>query len=205
MGTRGRPTKEPTAEDRAKVIDLLAKKVPIADLAAMFRMSKPTFRKYFQSELFTGKKSDTPRKPTRDVTEATREKVQRYLGFGMDPSEIALVLGYTGDDEFDDFRADYALELRIGRVVTRAATIDKLVEQSNAGLIGATTKLEALSRTVPTADKAKDQPTEYVGKKAAAATAAAAAAAAGGKFAPPSPPRLIVNGGQRLDDPNGGE
>jgi DNA invertase Pin-like site-specific DNA recombinase len=52
----GRPTKEPTADDKAKVKELLAKSVPIEDIAKLVGLSKPTFRKYFQTEIFAGKK-----------------------------------------------------------------------------------------------------------------------------------------------------
>lgn len=200
MGKRGRPAKEPSAEDRAKVADLLAKKVPIEDLAKLFLMSKPTFRKYFQSEIFAGKKTGDKSKPTREVTQAHRDKVKLYLGYGMSPEDIALVLGYTGDDEFDQFRSDFKLELRIGKAETRAATIDLLVKQSAGGLIGATTKLEALSR--PAADKADTGnagTSEYVGKKATARADAAAAVAAGGKFAPRGAPRLVASGGKPVE------
>ena len=200
MAKRGRPTKEPSAEDHAKVKDLLGKKVPIADLALMFGMARPTFRKYFQAEILSGKKSADKLPPSREITDAGREKVKLYLGYGMDPADIALVLGYTGPDELQNFINDYALELRIGRAVTRAQTIDRLDQQSRGGLIGATTKLEALSRPMPTKEGAAGAPaTEYVGKKASAEAAAQAAAAGGSKFAPRQPPRLVVNGGHRVD------
>lgn len=201
MGKRGRPAKEPSAEDREKVADLLAKKVPIEDLAKMFRMSKPTFRKYFQSEIFTGKKIGDKSKPAREVTQAHRDKVKLYLGYGMSPEDIALVLGYTGDGEFDQFRSDFAMELRIGKAETRATTIDLLVKQSAAGLIGATTKLEALSRPqVDKTDTGNAGTSEYVGKKATAQADAAAAVAAGGKFAPRGSPRLVASGGKPVED-----
>lgn len=200
MGKRGRPAKEPSAEDRAKVADLLAKKVPIEDLAKLFLMSKPTFRKYFQSEIFAGKKTGDKSKPTREVTDAHREKVTKYLGFGMSPEEVSLVLGYTGDDEYDQFRADFALELRIAKAVARATTIDRLDAQSRGGLVGATNRLEVLSR--PPADKAdtgNSGTSEYVGKKATARADAAAAVAAGGKFAPRGAPRLVASGGKPVE------
>lgn len=185
MAKRGRPTKEPTPDDRAKVADLLAKKVPVADIAAIFQMSAPTLRKYFRDEFFTGKKIADKSKPTREVTDALREKVIRYLGYNMTPEEIALAIGYRGDGEFDNFASDYALELRIGRAVTRAETIDLLVKQSAGGLIGATNKLEALSRTAPPKDAAA--PSEYIGKKA---TAQQRAAEIADQLRPIGPPTL---------------
>lgn len=200
MGKRGRPSKEPSEEDRLKAAELLGKKVPIEDLAKMFGMTKPTFRKYFLSEILTGKKTVDKRKPFREVTDAFRNKVKRYLGLGMEPEDIALVLGYTGDGDYEHFRADYAFELRIGRAETRAAMLDRLDDQSKGGLVGATTKLEALSRPMPTKDGSAAAPeSEYVGKKAAAQADAAAVVAGGGKFAPRSAPRLVVNGGRPVD------
>ena len=165
MAKRGRPTKEPSPDDRAKVADLLAKKVPVTDIAAIFQMSAPTLRKYFRAEFFTGKKIPDKSKPTREITDAQREKVIRYLGYNMAPQEIAQVIGYRGEGEFENFESDFALELDIGKAVTRAKTLDRLDDQSKAGLIAATNKLEALSR--PTI--AKDAvPAEHIGKKAAA-------------------------------------
>ena len=198
MTKRGRPAKEPTAEDRAKVADLLAKKVPQQDIAAIMGMTKPTLRKYFHNEIFSGKKIVLP---SRDVTDAGREKVKLYLGYGMEPEDIALVLGYTGLDELENFKSDYAFELRIGRAVTRAQTIDRLDQQSRGGMIGATSKLEALSRAMPTKDGPAAAPAaEYVGKKAAAKADAAAAVAGGGKFAPRGAPRLVASGGKPIAD-----
>ena len=200
MGKRGRPAKEPSAEDRAKVADLLAKKVPIEDLAKLFLMSKPTFRKYFQSEIFAGKKTGDKPKPTREVTDAQREKVTKYLGFGMSSEEVSLVLGYTGDGEYDQFRADFALELRIAKAVARATTIDRLDEQSRGGLVGATNRLEVLSRPpVDKTDTGNAGTSEYVGKKATARADAAAVVAAGGKFAPRGAPRLVASGGKPVE------
>ena len=165
MAKRGRPSKEPTQEDRAKVSELLAKKVPVTDIAAIFQMSAPTLRKYFRDEFFTGKKIADKFTPSREVTDALREKVVRYLGYNMSAADIALAIGYRGADEYENFLNDYALELRIGKAVTRAETIDLLVKQSAGGLIGATNKLEALSRPVAAPTGA---PAEHIGKKDAA-------------------------------------
>lgn len=201
MGKRGRPAKAPSDDDRAKVAELLRKKVPVEDLAKMFGMSKPTFRKYFLADIITGKKTGDKRLPYREVTDTFRAKVQRYLGLGMEPEDIALVLGYTGEGEYEHFRADYAFELRIGRAMTRAAMLDRLDEQSKGGLIGATTKLEALSRPVATKDGPAAAPAEYIGKKAAAKADAASTVSGGGKFAPRGAPRLVASGGKPISPP----
>jgi hypothetical protein len=47
----------------------------------------------------------------------SKEKVKQYLGYGMSPEDVALVLDYTGDDDFEHFKQDYAHELRIGRAL----------------------------------------------------------------------------------------
>ena len=201
MGKRGRPAKEPSAEDRAKVADLLARKVPIEDLAKMFGMSKPTFRKYFQSDLIAGKKIGDKSKPSREITQAQRDKVIRYIGFGMKPEKVALAVGYIGDGEYDHFRADFKQELEVADAVARASLIDQLVAQSQAGLVGATNRLEALSRPAAEQDGAGAAPqtSEYVGKKAAARADAALAVAGGGKFAPRGAPRLVASGGKPVE------
>lgn len=198
MGKRGRPSRAPTAEERAKVAELVAKNLPQADIARILGMTVPTFRKYFRDEFFSGKNNNRQAVPTRTVTDAQRDKVKTYLGYGMSPEDIALALGYVGDGEFENFQHDFVMELRIGKAVTRAATIDRLVNQSAGGLIGATTKLEALSR--PASDKDGSAPaSEYVGKKAMAKADAAAAVAGGGKFAPRGGPRLVASGGRPVD------
>jgi AraC-like DNA-binding protein len=56
MAKRGRPTKEPSAEDRAKVKELLAENSTIAEMARLFGYSAPTFRKYFSAEIFAAKR-----------------------------------------------------------------------------------------------------------------------------------------------------
>jgi hypothetical protein len=56
MAKRGRPTKEPSAEDRAKVAELLAVNSPVSELARLFGYSAPTFRKYFQLNYLPAKK-----------------------------------------------------------------------------------------------------------------------------------------------------
>jgi hypothetical protein len=198
MGTRGRPSKEPSAEDRAKVADLLAKEVPIKDLAKMFGMTPPTFRKYFQSEFLSGKKIPVDKRPSREVTNDHRAKVIKYLGFGMAPEKVALALDYIGPGEFDAFKSDFSLELEIADAKARAAVIDRLDQQSAAGVAAATSKLEALSRPVPAKEAAAPRG-DYFGKKASAVATAEAAVAAGGKFAPRVPPRLAAVGGQRVE------
>jgi DNA invertase Pin-like site-specific DNA recombinase len=56
MAKRGRPTKEPSAEDRAKVKELLAENSTIAEMARLFGYSAPTFRKYFSAEILPQKR-----------------------------------------------------------------------------------------------------------------------------------------------------
>ena len=201
MGKRGRPTKEPTAEEKAKVAELVEKKQPQADIARILGMTVPTFRKYFHEEFFSGKKNTAPVLPSRPITDAQREKVKLYLGYGMSPEDIALALDYTRDGEFESFCGDFAIELRIGKAVTRAETIERLVNQSKGGLIGATTKLEALSRPVVPSDGAAPSGSAYVGKKEAAKADAASAVAGTSKFAPRSAPRLATSGGRTVDAP----
>lgn len=199
MAKRGRPSKEPTPEQRAKVIDMLAKKVAIMDCAAMLGMTHPTFKKFFQNEILSSKKITGTSRPSREVKEEHRTKVSFLLGCGMEPEDVALVLRYVGDGEFENFQTDFAFELRVGKADTRAQFLERVDKQSQGGLIGATAKLEALSRAATSKPTAPSAPAEYIGKKNAAAAAASTVAAAGGKFAPRTPPRLVANGGQRVD------
>lgn len=197
MGKRGRPTKEPSAQDRAKVAELLAEDAPITDLAKLFGYSPPTFRKYFHAEIFASKKINEPAKPSRRITDEMREKVKRYVGTKIPAGDVALLLGYDAG-EFDEFKSDFAIELRVASVSIRAKVVDQLHAQMAAGIVGATNRLEALTQITDEGDVPAHVNPGYVGKKAAAKAQASAAAQAGGKFAPRTPPRLVAAGGQLL-------
>lgn len=198
MGKRGRPTKEPSAQDRAKVAELLAQDAPITDLAKLFGYSPPTFRKYFRAEILSAKKLSEPAKPTRRITDDMREKVMRYVGTNMPAEDVALLLGYRGEGEYEDFKRDFATELRCAKAAVRAKVVDQLHAQMAAGIVGATNRLEALTQITEEGDTPAHANPGYVGKKAAAKAQANAAAQTGGKFAPRTPPRLVAAGGQLL-------
>lgn len=197
MGKRGRPSKEPSAQDRAKVAELLAQDAPITDLAKLFGYSPPTFRKYFRAEILSAKKIGEPAKPSRRITDEMREKVKRYVGTKIPAEDVALLLGYDVG-EFDAFKADFAVELRVANVAIRAKVVDQLHAQMAAGIVGATNRLEALTQITEEGDTPAHANPGYVGKKAAAKAQANAAAQTGGKFAPRTPPRLVAAGGQLL-------
>jgi hypothetical protein len=55
MAKRGRPTKEPSAEDRAKVKELLADKAPITDLAKLFGYSADLPEIFFRRDFYRKK------------------------------------------------------------------------------------------------------------------------------------------------------
>lgn len=203
MAKRGRPTKEPSAEDRAKVKELLAENSTIAEMARLFGYSAPTFRKYFSAEIFAAKKEVEKSRPARRVTDEMRDKVKRYIGCNMTPEKVAMVMGYEAPEDLEDFKADFARELAVGKAVYRAKVIDRLDAQMMGGMVGATNKLEALTQITEAGDEPQSQSAAYVGKKVAAQAAANAAAAAGGKFAPRQAPKLAAVGGQRIipDEP----
>lgn len=199
MIKRGRKPKPPSADDRAKVVDLLKEDTPITHIAKMLGLSAPTFRKYFQSEILASKKAAEPVKQ-RKITEDMRTKVKRYIGCKMPLRKVALAMGYETDAEIEQFKADFAREIEIGDAVYRAKVLDKLDAQMEGGVLGATTKLEALTQIIEPGEPSQAQSPGYVGKKAAAKAEAAAVAASGGKFAPRTPPRLAVVGGKTVSD-----
>lgn len=203
MAKRGRPTKEPSAKDRAKVKELLGEKATVAEMARLFGYSVPTFRKYFHAELFAAKKLVENSKPARKITDEMREKVKRYVGCRMPIQQVAFALGYEGEDDLDAFKDDFRREIAVGAAVYRAKVIDRLDAQMMGGMVGATNKLEALTQITEAGDEPQSQSAAYVGKKVAAQAAANAAAAAGGKFAPRQAPKLAAVGGQRIipDEP----
>jgi hypothetical protein len=65
----------------------------------------------------------------------------------MPPEKVAMVMGYEVPEEMDEFRADFSRELAIGQAVYRAKVIDQLDKQMAVGMVGATNKLEALTRS----------------------------------------------------------
>lgn len=191
MSKRGRPTFEPTAEQRKKVLKLSGDGNSIADIARLTKISKPTLRRYFPDELISGKRNRAGKKtaaPKFKITTALRLRVSRLIGGGMEPGEIAIVLGCTEEQLREHFEPDIAN----GRIRFRAQAIDDLAFQSASGKTSATNQIMAL--TAPTSDVAQ-QPAipGTAGKKAAATANAQRMAAAGGMFAPPAPPKLIVD------------
>jgi hypothetical protein len=56
MAKRGRPTKEPSAEDRAKVKELLAENSTIAEMARLFGYSAPPSVNIFPPRFLPQKK-----------------------------------------------------------------------------------------------------------------------------------------------------
>jgi len=196
MPKTGRPAKSPTKADRKKVRELLAEKAPISDLAKLFGYSVPTFRKHFQAEILSERKSREPQAPVRKVTDEMREKVKRYVGCKMPLRQVAYALGYVTDDEFCAFKEDFGREIEIGGAVYRAKVLDQLDVQMRAGTVGATNKLEALTQIVDGGDAPQAQAPGYVGKKIAAEADAHAAVSGGGKFAPRAAPRLATADGK---------
>lgn len=197
MTKRGRPTKQPTADERAKVSELLANDAPLSDIAKLLGYSLPTLRKYFQPEIFSGKKIKQPDKPARVVTSEQRDKVKRYVGCKMPLRKIAFALGYEAKDDFDAFRSDFAREIEIGDAVYRAKVLDQLDKQMDGGVAGATNKLEALTQIIEPGEPSQAASPGYVGKKTAAKADAAAALAEDDIFAPRGSPRLVVNNGKK--------
>lgn len=199
MTKRGRKPKKPSADDRLKVRQLLKDDAPITDIAKMLGYSAPTFRKHFQQEILSERKKPEPAIIARKITEDMRGKVKRYIGCKMPVRKVALVMGYESEAEIEQFKTDFAREIEIGDAVYRAKVLDKLDAQMEGGVLGATTKLEALTQIVEPGEPSQAQQSPgYVGKKAAAKAEAAATAANGGKFAPRTPPRLAVVGGQNM-------
>lgn len=199
MTKRGRPSKEPTATERAKVAELLVNDAPLSDIAKMLGYSMPTFRKHFKAAIFAVRKPKILTKPQRVITNDQRAKVKRYVGCKMPLRKIALVLGYEAEEDFDAFRSDFSWEIEIGDAVYRAKVLDRLDEQMSAGMIGATNKLEVLTQICQEGDAPAVM---SLGKKASAQADADAAVAKGGIFAPRSSPRLAASGGKVIDKPD---
>lgn len=189
MANRGRPAREPTPDQRKKVVDLLAAKAPLGDIAAMMGYSKPTFRKYFSAELISAKKSEEEKLPPLKITDVMREKVVRYIGCQMSPEQVADVLDIT----VEQLEANFAAELAKGQSKYRAKVLDMLdQEATKEGTIGAINRLEALT-VIPAPEDPKVPGAHIIGKKAAQRASAGAAASAGGKFAPRPAPKLAVD------------
>lgn len=194
MAKKGRPTREPTAEERKQVVELVKEKTPVCDIAVVLGRSEPNLRKYFSAELFSEKKSKAVKKAPFRLTTVLREKVVRYIGCKMSPTDVARAIRCT----LADLEKFFPEELATGYARYRAKVLDSLDEQMEDGTAGATNRLEALTAVPEEPDGApgaRGQGTGYVGKKVAARSAAQGAVNAGGKFAPMAPPRLVVNNG----------
>lgn len=194
MANRGRPSRPPTDAERDKIKALVELNAPIADIAKAVERSVPNLKKYFAALLIFPKKN----KPGSNFnpTQAQREKVILYIGCKMSPADVARVIGCTEDE----LKIHFENEVSTGRAKYRAKVLDKLDVQMDAGTVGATNRLEALTVILDPESKepGADRIGPNVGKKAAGAAAASAAAKSGGTFAPPAPPRLVVdNRGQK--------
>lgn len=186
MTKRGRPSREPTKDEREKVEQLAGNSAPVADIARALKRSIPNLRKYFRKELISGKKSAAPKTALPfKVTKVHREKVVRYIGARMSPQDVAYVLDCT----VEQLEEHFAEEIKRGGAKYRAKVIDNLDAQMEEGLVGATNRLEAMT-AIPEGAAA---PGAHLGKKAAADAVARAAAGGGNRFAPPAAPKLIVN------------
>lgn len=75
MKKRGRPTKKATAKDKKKVKELLAEDAPVTEIAALLKLSVPTFRKLFAAELISGKK----KKATAAKYKITKRTAKRWF------------------------------------------------------------------------------------------------------------------------------
>lgn len=201
MAKRGRPGKTIAAADRKKVAELLAEGAPIGDVAKMVGLSAPTFRKYFRTEIDVAKRDRANPRPSRKISEAQREKVRRYIGCRMTVQQVAYVLGYQGPDDLADFKRDFAVEIEIGAALYRAKVIDRLDTQMDAGVTGATNRLEAMTQIAPAEGvfKSREEPEPYRGKKQAAIDDAEAAVSAGSKFAPRGGLRVATSGGKVVE------
>lgn len=200
MAKRGRPSREPTREEKKKVKELVGVGASVADIAKALNRSEPNLRKFFSKELISRKKREAGRQPPFRITKVIREKVSRYIGCKMSKLEVARVIGCSVD-ELEEF---FPEEILTGHAKARAHVIDKLHDQMEEGVAGATNRLEAITAAPdPEADavkgpKAQGQGASYIGKKVTERAGAHAAAAAGGRFAPMAPPRVVVDntGGQ---------
>lgn len=185
MKKRGRPSREPTDEERKKVKELVELESPFADIAKALNRSIPNLKKYFSRELFSRKKKAVTPAPYK-ITQVHREKVIRYIGCKMSVDDVARVLDLTAEQLLELFPD----EIRTGQAKFRAKVLDELEVQMGQGVVGATNRLEAITVIPDDKDPGAERIGPNMGKKAAAAVTAGAAAAGGGVFAPPTPPKL---------------
>ena len=186
MSKRGRPSVEPTDDEKQKVKELLSAKAPLADIASMVGHSIPWLRKYFARELKSGKKIEVAAKPEFKPRKGDHQKVERYIGCRMSPDQVARVIGCS----VEDLQAHFAEQIATGEARTRANIIDALHDQMEEGISASTNRLEAMT-AIPAEGAA---PTAGgVGKKAAAAADAKAAVQGGGRFAPRPAPKVVVD------------
>ena len=121
------------------------------------------------------------------------------LLFSFAPAMPGILIGAEPKEGFSGGVAihtlpDFGERLNKLRAKYRAKVLDKADQLMEAGNVGATNRLEALTVIPDPAEGGGAQRQgPNLGKKAAAAAAAGAAATGGGAFAPPPPPKLVVN------------
>jgi len=141
MATRGRPTIQPSAEQRRQVKALQAKKMPIKDIALIMKMAEKTLRKHFAVELFLdGRKPEAGLPPVK-ITKALRQRVIRLVACNFPEVDVARAIDWT----LPQLREHLAEELATGHAKYRAEIIDDLHEQMKAGKTGATNALEKIT------------------------------------------------------------
>lgn len=87
----GRPSFEPTAEQRRAVRKAAAAGVSLTKIAELIGISQPTLKKRFTAELAKRPAEAPEYKPTK----ADRERVAVSIGGGMSVSEIGIAMGLS--------------------------------------------------------------------------------------------------------------
>jgi hypothetical protein len=191
MAGRGRPPREPSAQERKRVRELVAEGASQRVIAVAIGRSIPNLRKFFATELDLEKKTNPDEAPFK-ITPAMRADVALMAACNEPHARIARAVG-VGEDDLAKYFDD---DLQSGAARFRLKTLTRLETLANAGGLGAARALASL--TAPTASDtgAAPGPAGYVSKKAAAKADAAAIVNAGGKFAPRRAPGAAPAGGK---------
>jgi AraC-like DNA-binding protein len=137
----GRPSKQPTDEQRALVRQLVEAKVSIEEMARRLELAPKTFRKHFAAELglsppdrvITEQKPPTPRADAFRPTTEQREVALILAGAQLSRAEIARKMGLA----VEVLEEHFAEELAQGPVKCKADILQAMFHAGKGGNVAA--------------------------------------------------------------------
>lgn len=192
----GRPSYQPSSDDRVKVAALVVARVSLEKIAQQLGITKKTLVKHFPVELgretcgITPEEKPEKRPVAYTVTPDQREVVEILAAskiVGLD--EIADRLGIT----VEMLQYHFADELKRGPAKRNTEVLIAIQKGAAAGSAAQQRLWVTITGGAVNKSSANPKAAPLGKKEQADAQAMRAVSAPGSKFAPPAPPRLVVN------------